>query len=140
MGLGIMLFCGALNALIMNYSDWLTELERPAISPTLFSVLWLIDYLFTAAIFGELFVEKPLRKYLVLPLAAQVLNALWCLIFFRLHNAIVPLFIMALLFGLHVVMVFVCAKKTGIFVIFPSLLLFWYAFLSGVNILIVVLN
>ena len=140
LGLCAMLLFGALNALIMNYSDWLTELCRPAFSSTLHSIIWLCDYLVTAMVFGEFFIEKRLRKYISLPTFAQVLNAVWCLVFFRLHNSIVPVFILALLFAVHLVVVIVCTKNTGIFFIFPSLLLFWYAYLFGTCIAIAVLN
>lgn len=140
MGLCVMLLCGALNALIMNYSDWLSELSRPDFSPAVHSLIWLIDYLFTAIIFGEFFIKKNLRKYLFIPTAIQILNAIWCLVFFRLHNVFIPLFVMIILLICHFVMVCICVKNTGIFTIFPSLLLFWYAFLLGTNIVIAVLN
>ena len=140
LGLSIMLVFGALNALIMNYSDWLTELVRPEVSPSIYSALWLVDYLIRAVLFGEFFISGKLRKGLIPIGIIQVLNAIWCLVFFRLHNPTIPLFIMIIIFVLCVYVVVLCVKNTGIFIIFPTIILLWYAYLLGTNIVITVFN
>ena len=140
MGLCLVLICGALNALVMNDSSWLNYLVRPTMSPKIHSVIWLCIYLCTAMVFGEFFLTKNLKRHLWAPTLSQILNLIWCGVFFRLHNVTIPLIIMVLIVAINLFIVILSIKNTGIFAIFPSLMLFWYSYLLGTNIVIATCN
>ena len=139
--MSLALLSGALNALFMTpRSEWFRSLKMPPISPAVHSAAWLVCYIAFAIVFAEFLTEKYLRKYLWTSFFFPVGNAVWCVVFFRLHNAALSLAVLCLLSSvmIYVTAVSVRKTKTACFAaVFP---LSHYLYLTGVNILILILN
>lgn len=139
--MSLALLSGALNALFMTpRSDWYHSLKMPSVSPAFHSAAWLICYIAFAVVFAEFLSEKELRKYLWVTVPFPVGNALWCAVFFRLHNAVAALVILCALCLAMVFLTVITVRKTKIACFAAIFPLSHYIFLTGLNIMIVIFN
>ena len=67
-------------------------------------------------------------------------NALWCAVFFRLHNAVAALVILCALCLAMVFLTVITVRKTKIACFAAIFPLSHYIFLTGLNIMIVIFN
>lgn len=121
-------------------SEWFGSLVMPAVDPVSHSLCWLINYLVIAIVAAEFFIERPLRRRLWTLAVLFVGNALWCAVFFRLHNALVSLLIISVILADLIYITAVSAKHTRFTAFFAAALTCWYVYLTGLNLLIVILN
>lgn len=139
--MSLALLSGALNALFMTpRSDWFHSLKIPPISPAFHSAAWLICYIAFAVLFAEFLTEKTLRKYLWTSFFFLAGNALWCAVFFRMHNAVFSLAVLCLLSAVMIYVTVTSVRKTKIACFAAVFPLSHYLYLTGVNILILILN
>lgn len=136
-----MLAAGAINALFMTpHTEWFENLITPDISPYAHSLLWLVFYIVIAIISAEFLIEKKLRKRIFCIVLLLIGNAVWCAVFFRLNSALVSFFILLALLADLIYILVLTVKNTRAVCFFATALLCWYIYLTGLNLLIVILN
>lgn len=136
-----MLIFGALNALFMTpHSEWYEGLVMPELHPTFHSAMWLAVYLLTALVLAEFLTEKKLRGRIWTVAVILIGNALWCAVFFRLYNAVFALIVIIIMAADWIYIVVLTVKYTKIQGFFAALITCWYLYLTGLNLMIVILN
>lgn len=137
---------GFLSALYVmgEINSWYATLTKPVFSPPnwIFGPVWTILYALMGIYLYKVWVSKIKLRSLLLPLFAVqlLLNFLWSLFFFNLHNPLLALIdILALWF-----LIFVLIAKTSktswsiAWLLIPYIL--WVSFATLLNIAILTLN
>lgn len=141
LGVCTVLIFGAINALFMTpNTEWYVTLIKPKLSENVHSFLWLICYLLISVIIGEFFIVKCLRKRLWSVAIVLIGNAIWCYMFFRMHNVALSLAIIFIILCSTMYMLYLSIKHTRYLCFFVLPVVVWYIVLTGLNILILVLN
>ncbi len=140
-GISVVLVFGAINALFMTpNTEWYATMIKPPISEKLHSFLWLLCYLIISVIIGEFLIVKNLQKRIWSIAVILIANSLWCYVFFQMQNTIAALIILIILLSDLMYIMYLAIKHTPYLCFFVLPLVIWYIVLTGMNILIVILN
>jgi len=128
-----------------SIGSWYLNLNKPLFNPPnwIFGPVWSILYLMIAISFYLVWKKKTLsriRKSFQLFLLQLVLNFMWSLLFFGLHQPLLAFvdIILLWIFILLMIMEFKNESKLASYLLIPYL--FWVTFASILNLSIVLLN
>lgn len=140
-GLCAVLASGAVNALFMTpHTEYFQSLILPKMSLVGHDIGWLFGYLSIAVILAEFLIEPKLRKRIFAPILLIVGNALWCAVFFRLHNAAAAFSLLCALVILMIYTTILTVRHTKYTAFFAAALSVWYVYLVGLNLLVIIFN
>lgn len=141
LGISIVLIFGTINAIFMTpNTEWFVTLIKPKLSENVHSFLWLICYMLISVIIAEFFIVQKLQKRIWSVALILIGNALWCYSFFRMQNIVVSLAIIIAILSATIYVLYLSIKHTRYLCLFVLPVVVWYIVLTGLNILILVLN
>lgn len=139
-GLTAVIILSAINGWSIAESEWINGMEKPYLSRGVFSAGWLFSYILTAVTVGEFAVEKRMRKTLFAPILFMIFTALWFFAMFRLKSIVVSTVFIALATAAQGVILAITTKRTRFGWTGALVNLVWYCFMSGLNIILLVMN
>ena len=131
---------------VSNITSWYIDLNKPLLNPPnwVFGPVWITLY-FLMGIALFLVWNKGLqsrfnRNAIILFMVQLLLNSLWSIVFFGLHQLLFSIFVIVLLWLLIFINIvqFGRISKTAAYLLVPYIL--WVSFASYLNIAIYILN
>ncbi|HMQ80823.1 MAG TPA: tryptophan-rich sensory protein [Ignavibacteria bacterium] len=131
---------------VSNITSWYIDLNKPLLNPPnwVFGPVWITLY-FLMGIALFLVWNKGLqsrfnRNAIILFMVQLLLNSLWSIVFFGLHQLLFSIFVIVLLWLLIFINIvqFGRISKTAAYLLIPYIL--WVSFASYLNIAIYILN
>lgn len=131
---------------VSNITSWYIDLNKPLLNPPnwVFGPVWITLY-FLMGIALFLVWNKGLqsrfnRNAIILFMVQLLLNSLWSIVFFGLHQLLFSIFVIILLWLLIFINIvqFGRISKTAAYLLVPYIL--WVSFASYLNIAIYILN
>lgn len=128
---------------IPSVGSWYQMLIKPSFSPpnALFGPVWTVLYIMMAFSFSIIWSsKKKTRNGIKFFLAQLLLNVLWSLVFFGLHNPVLAVVVIGLLWmGIFLtIREFQKTSKLAAWLLLPYIL--WVSFAAVLNLSIVLLN
>jgi len=133
-----------LGSLFVNLGmDWFNTLTKPSqfVPAFVFGIVWSVIYIaFAVVICLWIRKEKLPKSTFVLLIVNGVLNALWCLLFFTLHNTILGL--VAIIFNLIVAIILWINmyRLKPIYAYITSIYPIWISLATCLNLALWILN
>ena len=125
-------------------ATWYQTLNKPDFNPPnwIFAPVWTTLYILMGISFYLVLISKAKDKIIPVKLfmAQLVLNILWSVIFFGLHNPLLAFFEILVLWGtiLFMILTFYKISKPAAYLMIPYIL--WVSFASILNLSIVIIN
>lgn len=141
---GTILFTALLGKLLTDLGPWYEKLLKPSFQPPnwLFGPVWTVIYILTAVSAYLLWTSNRPKwsRALSLYILSLLLNILWTLFFFKLHNPVMALGIILVLWAvlLNIVTTALRYNRLSSYLMIPHFL--WVSFAGLINFCIARLN
>jgi tryptophan-rich sensory protein len=142
------LLAGAIGSMatVNAIPSWYNTIVKPDFNPPnwIFAPVWTILYILMGIAFYYIWTNSKKNKFAraaaILFLIHLVFNALWSVVFFGMHNPLLGLFVIGVLWFMIVAIIFMFdrIKRTAALLLIPYLL--WVSFATILNYAIVILN
>lgn len=125
-------------------NTWYQILNKPVFNPPnwIFAPVWTTLYILMGISFYLILVSKANNKTLAIKvfLAQLLLNLLWSILFFGLHNPLLAFVEILILWGaiLYTIITFYKISKPATYLLIPYIL--WVSFAAVLNLFVVFLN
>jgi translocator protein len=138
------LLAGIIGALFTTTgpNSWYSQLNKPSFNPPnwIFGPVWTILYIMMGIALYLAIRKKVSKKAIIFFIAQLVLNTLWTIIFFGMHNLLIALIEIMILwiFILLTIIEFHKKSRAAAYLMIPYIL--WVSFATLLNIAICILN